>query len=107
MEKERALLLKISELEAEIKKLKKQKKYGLVWEDKLEQIVEDCKHNVPILRLKEKKKDIEPIIITDESKDHNILIEGDNYRGRRFRARTRVQCAGHCSVWRALHLYPG
>ncbi len=76
---EKALLKKISELEAELKKIKKQKKYGLVWEDKPEQIVEDCKRNVPILRLKEKKKGIDPVVITDESKDENILIEGDNY----------------------------
>ena len=76
---EKALLKKISELESELKKLKKQKKYGLVWEDKPEQIVEDCKRNVPILRLKEKKKGIDPVVITDESKDDNILIEGDNY----------------------------
>lgn len=76
---EKALLQKISELEAELKKIKKQKKYGLVWEDKPEQIVEDCKRNVPILRLKEKKKGIEPSITTDKTKDENILIEGDNY----------------------------
>lgn len=76
---EKALLKKISELEAELKKVKKQKKYGLVWEDKPEQIVEDCKRNVPILRLKEKKKGIDPVVTTDISKDENILIEGDNY----------------------------
>lgn len=76
---EKELLKKISELESELKKIKKQKKYGLVWEEKPEQIVEDCKHNVPILRLKEKKKGIDPVIITDSTKDENILIEGDNY----------------------------
>jgi adenine-specific DNA-methyltransferase len=73
------LLLKIQELEMEIKKLKKQKKYGLVWEDKPEQIIEDCKENVPILRLKEKKKGIDPIIYTDPNKNESLLIEGDNY----------------------------
>ncbi|PIR77179.1 MAG: site-specific DNA-methyltransferase, partial [Candidatus Magasanikbacteria bacterium CG10_big_fil_rev_8_21_14_0_10_38_6] len=76
---EKVLLKKIEELEKELKKIKKQKKYGLVWEDKPEQIVEDCKRNVPILRLKEKKKGINPVVMTDESKDENILIEGDNY----------------------------
>jgi len=76
---EKVLLKKISELETELKKIKKQKKYGLVWEDKPEQIVEDCKRNVPILRLKEKKKGINPVITTDKTKDENILIEGDNY----------------------------
>lgn len=73
------LLEKIKVFELEIKKLKKQKKYGLVWEDKPEKIVEDCKTNVPILRLKEKSKTINPIITTDDSRDDNILIEGDNY----------------------------
>ncbi|MFA7315350.1 MAG: site-specific DNA-methyltransferase [Candidatus Paceibacterota bacterium] len=76
---EKALLKKISELEVELKKARKSNKYGLAWEDKSEQIVEDCKRNVPILRLKEKKKGIDPVVTTDESKDENILIEGDNY----------------------------
>jgi adenine-specific DNA-methyltransferase len=79
MEKEKELQVKIKELEKELKSIKKQKKYGLVWEDKPEQIVEDCKNKVPILRLKEKKKGIDPVLITDKSKDENILIEGDNY----------------------------
>lgn len=78
-QKEKALLKIISELEAEIKKIKKQKKYGLVWEEKIEQIVEDCKRNVPILKLKEKSKSINPIIINNQELDDNILIEGDNY----------------------------
>lgn len=77
--KEKTLLQRISELETELKKIKKQKTYGLVWEDKPEQIVADCKRNVPVLQLKEKKKEIVPVIITDKSKDENILIEGDNY----------------------------
>ncbi len=53
---EKTLLKKISELESELKKAKKYNKYGLAWEDKPEQIVEDCKRNVPILRIKEKKE---------------------------------------------------
>ncbi len=77
--KEQELLAKIKELESQIKKLNKNKKYGLVWEPKEEQIVADCKTNVPILRLKEKKKGIEPVVTTDPSKSENILIEGDNY----------------------------
>ena len=79
MEKEKELLAKIKELEKELKSIKKQKKYGLVWEDKPEEIVELCKRQVPILRLKEKKKGIDPVIITDKLKDENILIEGDNF----------------------------
>lgn len=42
------LLKKISDLELELKKTRKQKKYGLVWEEKPEQIVDECKRNVPI-----------------------------------------------------------
>lgn len=62
------------ELTREIKKLKKRKKYGLVWEDKPEQVAELCKDKLPVLeedRLKEIK--------TQESEPMNILIEGDNY----------------------------
>lgn len=61
-DKENALLSKILELESELKKIKKQKKYGLVWEDKLEQIVEDCKNSIPVLKLGEKTKKIDPVI---------------------------------------------
>ncbi len=73
------LLKKISDLELELKKTRKQKKYGLVWEEKPEQIVDDCRRNVPILRLKEKSKNIDPVVTTSESEGENILIEGDNY----------------------------
>lgn len=76
---DKALLQRITELEAELKRIKKQKKYGLVWEYKPEQIVKDCERNVPILRLKEKRRGINPIVITEESQNENILIEGDNY----------------------------
>jgi len=78
-QKEKALLKRISELEAELKKSKKQKRYGLVWEEKVEEVIENCKRNVPILRIKGKDKKINPIIITDNNFDDNILIEGDNY----------------------------
>jgi adenine-specific DNA-methyltransferase len=76
---EKGLSARILELDSEIKKLNKQKKYGLMWEDKPEDIVEACKSNVPVLRLKEKKNGIDPIVTTDESNGENILIEGDNY----------------------------
>lgn len=77
--KYKELLQKNSELELQLKTIKKRKKYGLVWEDKPEEIVEACKSNVPILSLKKKKKGIDPVITTDASKGDNILIEGDNY----------------------------
>lgn len=65
---------RIRELENELRKLKKSKRYGLVWEDKPEDIVEKCKNELPIL-------------IEDTSKRiakwwddlTHILIEWDNY----------------------------
>jgi len=56
------------------KELKKKKKYGLVWEDKPEEVVEMCKEKLPVLK---EVKDKE--IITDKEKPVNLLIEGDNY----------------------------
>jgi adenine-specific DNA-methyltransferase len=63
-----------SELIKEIKQLRKRKKYGLVWEDKTENVVEQCITELPVLEeVKEKE------IITDSEKPMNLLIEGDNY----------------------------
>ena len=62
------------ELIEEIKKLKKRKKYGLVWDKKLENVVQLCKQKLPILQ-EDKKREI----ITNKEKPFNILIEGDNY----------------------------
>ncbi len=62
------------ELIKEIKKLTKRKKYGIVWEDKLEQVAELCKEKLPILA-EDKSKEIE----SNKDKPVNILIEGDNY----------------------------
>ena len=68
----------IEKLKAEVerlkKELKKRKKYGLVWEDKPEEVVEMCKEKLPVLKeIKDKE------IITDKNKPVNLLIEGDNY----------------------------
>lgn len=62
------------ELIKEIEQLRKRKKYGLVWEDKPEDVVEQCKTELPVL---EEVKDKE--IITDPNNPVNLLIEGDNY----------------------------
>ena len=62
------------ELVREVERLKKRKKYGLVWEDKPEDVVELCKTKLPILKEVKGKE-----IITDKDKPTNILIEGDNY----------------------------
>lgn len=71
---EKELLARISELELEIKKIKNRKKYGLVWEDKPEDVVLQCKENIPILKEVKTRK-----LVSDNSLPTNILIEGDNY----------------------------
>ena len=58
----------------ELKKVEKRKKYGIVWEDKPEQVALLCKEKLPVLT-EVKDKEIE----TDKDKSTNILIEGDNY----------------------------
>jgi len=63
-----------AEVERLKKELKKRKKYGLVWEDKLEEVVEMCKEKLPVLKEVKNKE-----IITDKDKPVNLLIEGDNY----------------------------
>jgi len=62
------------ELIRELKKVEKRKKYGIVWEDKPEQVALLCKEKLPVLA-EDKSKEI----ITDKEKPVNILIEGDNY----------------------------
>jgi len=62
------------ELIKEIDQLRKRKKYGLVWEDKPENVVEQCKTELPVLEEVKNKE-----IITDPDKPVNLLIEGDNY----------------------------
>jgi adenine-specific DNA-methyltransferase len=70
--------LEIEKLKAEIerlkKELKKKKKYGLIWEEKPEEVVEMCKKKLPVLKEIKNKE-----IITDKDKPVNLLIEGDNY----------------------------
>jgi len=64
----------IAEIERLKKELKKRKKYGLVWEEKPEEVVEMCKKKLPVLKEVKNKE-----IITDKDKPVNLLIEGDNY----------------------------
>lgn len=68
------LLFRIEELEAQIKNLKSRKKYGLVWEDKHEDVVLQCVENVPVLKEVKTRK-----VTTDSVLPDNLLIEGDNY----------------------------
>src|SRR5437879_3411546 len=62
------------ELVEEITKLGKRKKYGIVWEDKIEDVAELCRTKLPVL-VEETQKQIS----TDKDLPVNILIEGDNY----------------------------
>ena len=64
----------IAEIERLKKELKKKKKYGLVWEDKPEDVVELCREKLPVVKEVKSKE-----IITDKNKPVNLLIEGDNY----------------------------
>ena len=58
----------------EIEGLKQRKRYGLVWEEKLEDVVEQCKKELPVLEEVEHKE-----ISTETDSPLNLLIEGDNY----------------------------
>lgn len=63
-----------SRLIEEIRQLSSRKKYGLVWEDKPEAVVEKCKDELPVL------EEVLNRSIEQASSDvTNILIEGDNY----------------------------
>lgn len=62
------------ELVKRIDALEKRKKYGLVWEEKPEEVVEMCKEKLPVLKEVKNKG-----IITNKDKPVNLLIEGDNY----------------------------
>ena len=57
-----------------IKTLKKQKRFGLVWEDKPENVVRECETKLPIVKEVEGKT-----IENAPGEPTNIIIEGDNY----------------------------
>jgi adenine-specific DNA-methyltransferase len=58
----------------EIEKFSKKKKYGLVWEEKKEEVVDLCNDQFPVLEEVEEKD-----INNSKESPTNILIEGDNY----------------------------
>ena len=58
----------------EIKTLLKRKKFGLVWEDKEEDVAKKYEDFLPVLSEVKNKK-----IQNDESDLQHIMIEGDNY----------------------------
>lgn len=57
-----------------VKSLKKAKKFGLVWEDKPEQVVIDCETKLPVLT-----EVSELAIAKAVDQPTNLIIEGDNY----------------------------
>ena len=69
-----ALRKMVERLQGEVEGLKRQKKYGLVWEDKLEEVVDQCRRELPVL---EEDKDL--AISANGDAPTNLLIEGDNY----------------------------
>ena len=74
--KTKDLLYEISRLKKEIVELKTSRPYGLVWEDKPEKFDAEAENALPVLQEKGGKfKDVE----LDQTSDHNVLIEGDNY----------------------------
>jgi adenine-specific DNA-methyltransferase len=70
---EKDLKKEILELKAQIRKLKKNN-LGLVFEDKIENVVEQSKSKVPVL-----KEVIKSRIDLSEKYPNNLMIEGDNY----------------------------
>lgn len=62
------------DLISELEKLNKRKKYGLVWEENAEDVVIQCKEEIPILTDDKNKE-----IISDDNLASNLIIEGDNY----------------------------
>ncbi|MCB9811259.1 site-specific DNA-methyltransferase [Candidatus Nomurabacteria bacterium] len=63
------------ELVAEVKNLRSRKKYGLVWEDKPEDVLVKCQTSLPVLVDVDKKS----IYKNPDSSKTNLIIEGDNY----------------------------
>ena len=70
--KEKELLDLISDLEFKIKKLKDHKRYGLVWENKIEKFDKESKDALPVLSEKGNKY---PDIIADKNEDFKKLIK--------------------------------
>jgi adenine-specific DNA-methyltransferase len=61
------------QLISKIEKLEKEK-YGLVWEDKEEEVAKQCDIELPVL-----KEDTDKEILCNPDLSYNYIIEGDNY----------------------------
>ncbi|MFT4245348.1 MAG: site-specific DNA-methyltransferase [Micrococcaceae bacterium] len=57
-----------------VKSLKRQKKFGLVWEDKPEEVATACEEKIPVL-----EEITDKAVTKADGKPTNIIIEGDNY----------------------------
>lgn len=57
-----------------VQTLKKTKKFGLVWEDKPEQVAIDCETKLPVLQ-----EILDRAITKADDQPTNLIIEGDNY----------------------------
>jgi len=62
------------QLIAKLKQLEKKQRFGLVWEDKPEDIADQCERELPVL-VEDKSKEI----ISDPKKPTHFIFEGDNY----------------------------
>lgn len=58
----------------EIERLKRRKRFGLIWEDKPEDVAELCKTKLPVLVGAPKNE-----VMGDLTRPTHLLIEGDNY----------------------------
>ena len=61
------------QLEAKLEKLERER-YGLVWEDKEEDVAKQCETELPVLA-----EDTSREIVSDTANPCNFIIEGDNY----------------------------
>ena len=61
------LILQIKDLQEQLQKIKKQKKYGIVWEEKAENI---DKNKLPML-----EEEVDLRIENDKNKPQNLIIE--------------------------------
>ena len=61
------------QIESKLEKLERER-YGLVWEDKEEEVAKQCEIELPVL-----KEDTSREIASDITKPYNFIIEGDNY----------------------------
>ena len=60
-----------------LKLLQEQKRYGLVWEEKTEDIYERLREDLPVLIERDDEK-VHPIISDNSNAPNHVIIEGDN-----------------------------